>query len=382
MLAAKEPPAYRVKVEHELTTPDDPVAAVVSRALELHLEGGPRARRTMLCFLPCPRDAELAAMKLQHELWHAFKAAAVGRGRARAAGVAPCNVMVCHEEMSGAELSQCCTPEQEGRLIIMATQIAESAWPIPDVAIVIDSGVVTRPRYRPAWVVDTVVDDQISAAAHERRQACAAASASGVHYCMYTKQVCAAVMLVWVAVVSRWVCRQALAHDSGRCWVRGVCCAKDLDGFPLEDESATERVTIPWLLLQVKAVSSNYSRLFLTYNEPNGAQVSRGMQLLQQLGAVDDAGDVTHRGAKLAALNLPPLAAAAVLEVSRRRQGTQLRQCLTCWAAALAAVCRRPLVVWTTRVRRCSAPWPGTGCPSCLRRLCPTRSRWLWRRAR
>ena len=141
----------------------------MDRVLELHLTDGDPGHAhdrdaAILAFLPSPRDAELAAMKLQEQLWSAVRQAAraAGEGRegtriARAAGMRPCSVTVCHEEMSGAELARACDAAVEGRKIIMTTQVAESAWIIPDVAIVVDAGVVTQLRHRAPWPVDTQV---------------------------------------------------------------------------------------------------------------------------------------------------------------------------------------------------------------------------------
>ena len=233
VVEAKEPSPHPVRVEHVLTTPIDPVAAVVDRVLELHLTDGEPGHAhdrdaAILAFLPSPRDAELAAMKLQEQLWSAVRQAAraAGEGRegtriARAAGMRPCSVTVCHEEMSGAELARACDAAVEGRKIIMTTQVAESAWIIPDVAIVVDAGVVTQLRHRAPWPVDTQVvgesgrrslllglrthvfsptcvlrcgsrrcADRISAPAHDRRTLCAASRPNAKHYCLYTKQVC------------------------------------------------------------------------------------------------------------------------------------------------------------------------------------------------
>ena len=339
VVEAKEPSPHPVRVEHVLTTPIDPVAAVVDRVLELHLTDGEPGHAhdrdaAILAFLPSPRDAELAAMKLQEQLWSAVRQAAraAGEGRegtriARAAGMRPCSVTVCHEEMSGAELARACDAAVEGRKIIMTTQVAESAWIIPDVAIVVDAGVVTQLRHRAPWPVDTQVvgesgscslcvlrcgsrrcADRISAPAHDRRTLCAASRPNAKHYCLYTKQVCG-----WLAAVL--CCCPSFVVALTWLVVGG---SQDLDEAPADDEPSVQRMSCGWMLLQVKALAPNYTRLFRMFNDPPGASFGRGLSRLQQLGALDLPGDITVKGKKMAALGLEPMAAAAVLEVSAR----------------------------------------------------------------
>ena len=93
---------------------------------------------------------------------------------------------------------------------------------------------------------------------------------------------------------------------------------QDLDEAPADDEPSVQRMSCGWMLLQVKALAPNYTRLFRMFNDPPGASFGRGLSRLQQLGALDLPGDITVKGKKMAALGLEPMAAAAVLEVSAR----------------------------------------------------------------
>src|SRR5690606_20099425 len=68
------------------------------------------------------------------------------------------------------------------RKVVLATSIAETSLTIPDVRVVIDSGLARRPRYDPASGITRLETVKVSRASADQRRARAGRVAPGVCY--------------------------------------------------------------------------------------------------------------------------------------------------------------------------------------------------------
>ncbi len=220
---------------------EDAVAGLVTEAVAA-TEGG------VLVFLPGERQIRRVASRLDlgsgvevHPLYGALPFAG------QRAAIAPC---------------------AEGRKVVLATAIAETALTIEDVRVVVDAGRARRARYDPGRGMSRLVTERVTKAEAVQRRGRAGRVAPG--WCF-------------------------------RMWTRGE--EGGMAAFPPPEIAAADLAGLV-LELAVWGAESPEGMAFLTPPPERAWDEARG--LLQALGALDDAGRITEHGRVLAALPLHP----------------------------------------------------------------------------
>ena len=183
-----------------------------------------------------------------------------------------------------ARLSQ---PEQDrifdghtGRRIVLATNVAETSLTVPGIRYVIDAGTARMKRYSFRSKVEQLLVEPISQSSANQR--------------------------------------------SGRCGrvADGICLrlydAKDFDARPKFTEPEILRSSLAGVILRMKSLHLGIVEDFPFLERPSSRAIADGYQLLNELGAVDDANDLTRMGQELAKLPLDPRVGRMIIEARER----------------------------------------------------------------
>lgn len=223
---------------------EDEVAAAVARALAAH-------PGSVLAFLPGVAEIERTARALEGRL---------------AGGI---DLLPLHGGLSSGEQDRALKPAPVGhRKVVLATSIAETSLTIPDVRVVIDSGLARRPRYDPASGITRLETVKVSRASADQRRARAGRVAPGVCY---------------------------------RLWHEGQTAALHPFDRPEIMEADLSRFMLDLALWGVGDASA---LRFL--DPPPRPAMAEARRLLVALGALDGKGRVTAHGRALARLPLSP----------------------------------------------------------------------------
>ncbi|WP_437740653.1 ATP-dependent RNA helicase HrpA [Sorangium sp. So ce1504] len=155
-----------------------------------------------------------------------------------------------------------------GRRIVLATNVAETSLTIPGIVYVIDSGLARVNRYSPRTGVTQLQIEPISRASADQRKGRAGRVQSGVCFRLYDEQ-----------------------DDRAR---------------PAYTDPEILRVGLSGVILQMKALGLGAIEDFPFLDAPSKRAVDEGYRVLEELGALDDAGELTDTGRKLARLPLDP----------------------------------------------------------------------------
>ncbi|HSH88672.1 MAG TPA: ATP-dependent RNA helicase HrpA, partial [Ramlibacter sp.] len=220
----------------------------------------------ILVFLPGEREIREAADHLRGHLSH--------KPLTRNAEVLPLF----------ARLSQ---PEQDrifddhsGRRIVLATNVAETSLTVPGIRYVIDAGTARVKRYSFRSKVEQLLVEPISQAAANQRAGRCGRVANGICIRLYDE--------------------------------------KDFASRPRFTDPEILRSSLAGVILRMKALHLGAVEDFPFIEAPSRRAISDGYQLLNELGAVDDANELTPMGAELAKLPLDPRVGRMILEARQR----------------------------------------------------------------
>jgi ATP-dependent helicase HrpA len=167
-----------------------------------------------------------------------------------------------------------------GRRIVLATNVAETSLTVPGTRYVIDAGTARVKRYSFRSKVEQLLVESISQAAANQR--------------------------------------------SGRCGrvANGICIRlyeqKDFDGRERFTTPEILRSSLAGVILRMKALRLGIVEDFPFLERPSGRAIADGYQLLQELGAVDEANELTPLGTELSRLPLDPRVGRMLIEARER----------------------------------------------------------------
>src|SRR5687767_13287656 len=220
----------------------------------------------ILVFLPGEREIREAADHLRKHLSH--------QPLTRNAEVLPLF----------ARLSQ---PEQDrifdshgGRRIVLATNVAETSLTVPGIRYVIDAGTARVKRYSFRSKVEQLLVEPISQAAANQRAGRCGRVANGICIRLYDE--------------------------------------KDFGGRPRFTDPEILRSSLAGVILRMKSLRLGDVARFPFLEAPSPRAIADGYQLLNELGAVDDANELTAAGAELARLPLDPRVGRMIIEARER----------------------------------------------------------------
>ncbi|KTT23330.1 ATP-dependent RNA helicase HrpA [Pseudacidovorax intermedius] len=216
----------------------------------------------ILVFLPGEREIREAADHLRKHLSH--------QPVMRAAEVLP-----LFSRLSQAEQDRI-FEGHTGRRIVLATNVAETSLTVPGIRYVIDAGTARVKRYSFRSKVEQLLVEPVSQAAANQRAGRCGRVANGICIRLYDE--------------------------------------KDFASRPRFTDPEILRSSLAGVILRMKSLHLGDVAAFPFLESPSGRAVADGYQLLGELGAVDDANELTDIGRELARLPLDPRVGRMILE--------------------------------------------------------------------
>ncbi len=227
---------------------------------------GPHSSGDILVFLPGEREIREAADHLRRHLSH--------QPVMRNAEVLP-----LFSRLSQADQDRI-FDSHSGRRIVLATNVAETSLTVPGIRYVIDAGTARMKRYSYRSKVEQLLVEPVSQSSANQRA---------------------------------WRCGRV---------ADGICIRlfdqKDFDARPKFTEPEILRSSLAGVILRMKSLHLGQVEDFPFLERPQGRAIADGYQLLNELGAVDDANELTPMGAELAKLPLDPRVGRMILEARTR----------------------------------------------------------------
>jgi ATP-dependent helicase HrpA len=220
----------------------------------------------ILVFLPGEREIREAADHLRKHLSHS--------PLTRNAEVLP-----LFARLSQAEQDRI-FDSHSGRRIVLATNVAETSLTVPGIRYVIDAGTARVKRYSFRSKVEQLLVEPISQAAANQRAGRCGRVANGICIRLYDE--------------------------------------KDFTGRPRFTDPEILRSSLAGVILRMKALHLGSVEEFPFIEAPSRRAIADGYQLLNELGAVDDANELTAMGRELAKLPLDPRVGRMILEGRER----------------------------------------------------------------
>ncbi len=220
----------------------------------------------ILVFLPGEREIREAADHLRGHLSH--------QPMFRGAEVLP-----LFARLSQAEQDRI-FDSHNGRCIILATNVAETSLTVPGIRYVIDAGTARMKRYSFRSKVEQLLVEPISQSSANQRAGRCGRVANGICIRLYDE--------------------------------------KDFVGRPKFTDPEILRSSLAGVILRMKSLRLGMVEDFPFLEKPSGRAIADGYQLLNELGAVDDANELTGMGSELAKLPLDPRVGRMILEARSR----------------------------------------------------------------
>ncbi len=226
----------------------------------------PSQQGDILVFLPGEREIREAADHLRGHLSHqpVFRNA---------------EVLPLFARLSQAEQDRI-FDSHSGRRIVLATNVAETSLTVPGIKYVIDAGTARVKRYSFRSKVEQLLVEPISqAAANQRAGRCGRVS-NGICIRLYDQQ--------------------------------------DFEGRARFTDPEILRSSLAGVILRMKSLHLGVVEDFPFIERPSGRAIADGYQLLAELGAVDEANELTPLGVELARLPLDPRVGRMLVEARER----------------------------------------------------------------
>ena len=170
--------------------------------------------------------------------------------------------------------------DHSGRRIVLSTNVAETSLTVPGIRYVIDAGTARVKRYSFRQKVEQLMVEPISQAAANQRAGRCGRVADGICIRLY--------------------------DEAG------------FNGRPKFTDPEILRSSLAGVILRMKALSLGAVEDFAFIEAPQKRAIVDGYQLLSELGAVDDANELTRIGQTLSRLPLDPRVGRMILEAQQR----------------------------------------------------------------
>ncbi len=226
----------------------------------------PQDSGDILVFLPGEREIREAADHLRKHLGHSPV-------------LRHTEVLPLFARLSQAEQDRVFDSHQ-GRRIVLATNVAETSLTVPGIRYVIDSGTARVKRYSYRNKVEQLLVEPISQAAANQRAGRCGRVANGICIRLYDE--------------------------------------KDFAARPPFTDPEILRSSLAGVILRMQALHLGDVERFPFLEAPRPKAIADGYQLLNELGAVDDANQLTATGKALARLPLDPRVGRILLEAHER----------------------------------------------------------------
>ena len=228
--------------------------------------GGAGPGGDILVFLPGEREIREAADHLRKHLAHL-------------PALRNAEVLPLFARLSQAEQDRI-FQDHSGRRIVLSTNVAETSLTVPGIRFVIDAGTARVKRYSFRQKVEQLLIEPISQAAANQRAGRCGRVADGICIRLY--------------------------DEAG------------FIGRPKFTDPEILRSSLAGVILRMKALHLGAVEDFAFLESPQRRAITDGYQLLSELGAVDDANELTRIGQTLSRLPLDPRVGRILLEAQQR----------------------------------------------------------------
>ncbi|HWI38580.1 MAG TPA: ATP-dependent RNA helicase HrpA [Burkholderiales bacterium] len=250
--------------DSEDTTRDEEEAALADAVQELCREGP----GDILVFLPGEREIRDAADTLRRH------------------GPKNVEILPLYARLSAAEQDRVFKPAG-GRRIVLATNVAETSLTVPRIRYVVDTGDARVKRYSYRNKVEMLRVEAVSQAAARQRAGRCGRVANGVCIRLYSEE--------------------------------------DFEKRPAFTDPELLRSSLASVILRAKSLRLGEVADFPFLDPPSPRAIADGYALLAELGAVDDANDLTAIGEELARLPLDPRVARMLIGAREEKCLAQMR---------------------------------------------------------
>jgi ATP-dependent helicase HrpA len=168
---------------------------------------------------------------------------------------------------------------QTTRRVVLATNVAETSLTVPGIRYVVDTGVARISRYSMKTKVQRLPIEAISQASANQRSGRCGRVEAGIAVRLYSEE--------------------------------------DYDGRPEFTDPEILRTNLASVILQMASLGLGDIARFPFVEPPDRRQVSSGVQLLEELGAVTERQSLTRLGRRLARLPIDPRLGRMILEAER-----------------------------------------------------------------
>lgn len=168
-----------------------------------------------------------------------------------------------------------------GRRIVLATNVAETSLTVPGIRYVIDAGTARVKRYSFRSKVEQLLVEPISQAAANQRSGRCGRVANGISIRLYDEA--------------------------------------DFNSRPRFTDPEILRSSLAGVILRMKSLHLGDVAQFPFIEAPSGRAIADGYQLLSELGAVDEANELTPMGVELSRLPLDPRVGRMIIEARERK---------------------------------------------------------------
>ncbi len=187
-------------------------------------------------------------------------------------------VLPLYARLSAAEQQKIFRPHAKRR-VVLATNVAETSLTVPGIRYVVDPGTARISRYSARLKVQRLPIEPISQASADQRKGRCGRTSDGICIRLYSEE--------------------------------------EFEERPRFTEPEILRTSLASVILQMAAIGLGRVEDFPFLDPPDRRQVRDGIRLLEELGALDDAGRLTKLGRRLADLPVDPRMARMVLEADR-----------------------------------------------------------------
>ncbi|MFN0162964.1 MAG: ATP-dependent RNA helicase HrpA [Burkholderiales bacterium] len=177
-------------------------------------------------------------------------------------------ILPLYARLSANEQERIFRPSGALRRVVLATNVAETSLTVPGIRFVIDPGIARVKRYSYRNKVELLQVEKVSQAAASQRAGRCGRVASGV-------------------------CIRLFGEE-------------DFAARPKFTDPEVLRSSLASVILRMKSLKLGEIESFPFLEAPPGRAIADGVQLLQELGALDEAGALTTTGRELAQLPLDP----------------------------------------------------------------------------
>lgn len=194
------------------------------------------------------------------------------------------HILPLFSRLSNAEQDKIFHPKDNTRRIILATNVAETSLTVPRIRYVIDTGLARVKRYSARAKVEQLHVEKISQAAAKQRAGRCGRLSSGVAIRLYSQE--------------------------------------DFDQRPTFTDPEIIRSNLAAVILRMMALKLGDITVFPFLESPDQRYINDGIQVLQELGALNESHQLTPLGSKMARLPLDP-------KISRILLAAQQHHCVS-----------------------------------------------------